>query len=120
MILYISFMYSSGMPVLYFLGAIWYTITFFIDKCLYLRLYRKLPHFDRMVHSRIRSFFDYAIFLHMGIGFWMYSSTEIFFTVKISLNAKNVMFRTAHRTSSSVISLSSMTLRDSQVHIRSS
>ena len=74
-------MYSSGMPVLYFLGALWYTITFFIDKCLYLRLYRKLPHFDRMVHSRIRSFFDFAIFLHMAIGFWMYSNTQIFLSV---------------------------------------
>lgn len=79
--LYICFMYSSGMPILYLVTALWFIITFGIDKCLYLRLYRSLPHFDRLVHSYMRSLIGYALFLHMALGFWMYSNTQIFLTV---------------------------------------
>lgn len=48
-ILSVVFLYSSGIPILYFFAALFFFITYWIDKCLLLKCYKKPVMFDEFL-----------------------------------------------------------------------
>ena len=79
--------YSSGMPVLYFIAFLQYFITYWVDKylCKYsifnlnlpivLRFYRTPPRYGIEMSETTRRSMSFGIFLHLLIGFYMYSNS---------------------------------------------
>ena len=66
------------MPLLYIVGLITFFITYWIDKFLFLRVYKKPPRYDMSLASTVREITKYSIFLHFAFGFYMYSNSNIF------------------------------------------
>ena len=76
-ILAVIFMYSSGMPILYVFGVIYFLITYWIDKWMLFRYYKKPVMFDSYIARHSLNWFKYILLLHC-IGFTvMFSNSEI-------------------------------------------
>ncbi|OQS03994.1 hypothetical protein THRCLA_03726 [Thraustotheca clavata] len=80
--------FSSGMPLMLFIGLVSVIVVYWTDKFTFLRVVRSPPQYDGRIASVVGSMLPYAMFLHALIGIWMYSNTNIFqtssavFTVK--------------------------------------
>ena len=76
-ILAVIFMYSSGMPILYVFGVIYFLTTYWIDKWMLFRYYKKPVMFDSYIARHSLNWFKYILLLHC-IGFTvMFSNSEI-------------------------------------------
>ena len=76
-VLSVTFLYSGGMPILYPVAALFFFISYWVDKCLLLRCYRKPIKFDERLARSTLEFFKYILILHI-IGFFvMFSLTPI-------------------------------------------
>jgi hypothetical protein len=75
--IFMTFIYSTGMPALYFVCFISFCLTFWVDKYLFLRVYRIPPRYDITLIRSVRKTLKYAIILHFCIGFYMISNTNI-------------------------------------------
>ena len=78
--------YSSGMPLLYFIGMIQFFLMYWVDKYLckfhndkqiflVLRFYRTPPRYGIEMSEVTRKAMMFAIFLHLAFGFYMYSNS---------------------------------------------
>ena len=56
-VLSIAFLYSSGMPVLYPVAALYFLITYWMDKCLLLTFYRRPIKFDNYIATKTLDYF---------------------------------------------------------------
>jgi len=77
-ILAVIFSYSSAMPILYAFGALFFLITYWIDKWLLFHYYKKPVMFDSHVARKSLSLFKYILLLHCGGFIVMFSNSEIF------------------------------------------
>jgi hypothetical protein len=98
-------MYSSGMPLLYIIGMLQMFMTYWVDKflckclcasltCLVLRFYKTPPRYGIEMSDVVRRSMQFAIFLHMAFGFYMFSNSQIFTyqsTVKYVEDLKKVV-----------------------------
>lgn len=76
-VLGVSFLYSGGMPILYPTAAFFFLLTYWMDKCLLLKCYRKPIKFDNYLAKGTLAYFKYILLLHI-IGFlFMYGLTPI-------------------------------------------
>lgn len=76
-VLAVTYLYSGGMPILYPVAAMFFFVTYWTDKCLILRCYRKPIKFDDYLARTTLTFFKYILILHI-IGFLvMYGFTPI-------------------------------------------
>ena len=76
-ILAVIFMYSSSMPLLYIFGVVYFFITYWIDKWLLFRYYKKPVMFDSYLARKSLNWFKYILLLHC-LGFIvMFSNSEI-------------------------------------------
>jgi hypothetical protein len=76
--IFVIFMYSAGMPILYLVGACQMLVNYWLDKFFFLRYYRKPPRFDEKIGRRASGLFPYAIMLHLCTALWMYGNPVIF------------------------------------------
>ncbi len=70
--------YSSGMPLLYLVGVVQFYIMYWVDKFLFIRVYRKPPSYGIELASIARNVIVYSIILHLCFGFYMFSNSAIF------------------------------------------
>lgn len=76
-ILAVIFTYSSGMPILYAFGVFYFFITYWIDKYMLFRYYKKPVMFDSYIARKSLNWFKYILLVHC-IGFLlMFSNSEI-------------------------------------------
>ena len=75
---YIMMIYSSGMPLLYPIGMLQYFFTYWVDKFLFLRLYKTPPRYGIEMSEVTRKTMVVAVFLHWLFAFYMYSNSQIF------------------------------------------
>lgn len=75
---FILMIYSSGMPLLYLVGVVQFCTMYWVDKFLFVRVYRKPPSYGMELASIARSVIVYAIILHLCFGFYMFSNSAIF------------------------------------------
>ena len=71
-------MYSSGMPIMYFIGFVFYTITFLVNKMLIIKFYKKSSTLTRTIPLASMGFMKYGLLLHMFNACWMLTNSEIF------------------------------------------
>jgi len=75
---FICWMYSISMPVLPFIGALSFYISFWVDKYLFCNFYRIPPKYSDDIGSRSTSLIGYGIILHIIMSCWILGSNQIF------------------------------------------
>lgn len=72
-----AFLYSGGLPIMYPTAAIFFFITYWMDKCLLLKCYRRPIKFDNYLAKGTLSYFKFILLGHI-VGFlFMYGLTPI-------------------------------------------
>lgn len=75
---FIVLTFSSGMPLLYPVGLLCAFSSYWIDKYLFLRLYRKPPLYDGSMAARARNLVKVALLIHCIMSIYIYSNDQIF------------------------------------------
>ena len=63
-------LYSTGMPALYWIAALSFVSTYWIDKYLLLTFYKTPPAYTDEFSSRTRLLMPLAVVLHLAMGIW--------------------------------------------------
>lgn len=79
--LFVIQMYGSGMPIMYFIGAVFYTLTYLVNKLLIIKFYKKSRTLTRTIPNFSMEFLKYGLLLHMANACWMLTNPEIFETL---------------------------------------
>ena len=70
-------MYSSGLPILYPLGMVFYIILYWVYKGLILKYYQKTTSFNERLAIDSISYIKYGLVVHMLVGGFMYTNSRI-------------------------------------------
>jgi hypothetical protein len=76
--IFCCFTFSTGIPILYVICMVNFLLYYFVEKYLFIHLYRIPPHFGNNVGKRATAILPYAFVLHLVMSIWMLSSNEIF------------------------------------------
>ena len=75
---YILLLYSSGLPLLYFVGFVSFWLMYWIDKYLFVAFYKTPPRYGVELNEIARNMMQYGLVGHFILGFFMYSNSQIF------------------------------------------
>lgn len=78
--MFVILMYSSGMPIMYFAGAVFYIVTFLVNKFLIINFYQKSRTLTRTIPLFAMDFMQYALFMHSFISLLMLTNPIAFYT----------------------------------------
>jgi hypothetical protein len=76
--------YSSGMPVLYIIGAIFFLFTYQVNKIVLYKYYQKSLDLNRVVPEYSMDFLNFCLILHILIGGFMITDPDLFGTFQDS------------------------------------
>ena len=76
-VLAVAFFYSSGMPILYPIAAIFFVITYCTDKWLLFHYYKQPPMYNSYLARKTLKWFKYIILLHIVGAVFMFSNSSI-------------------------------------------
>ena len=76
-VLSVILFYSGGMPILYPIAACFFFVSFWMDKCLLFKCYKKPIKFDDHLATNTLSLFKYIIVLHVLGVILMFGLTPI-------------------------------------------
>ena len=76
-ILAVTLLYSGGLPIMYPTGAVFFFITYWMDKCLLFKCYRKPIKFDIYMARHTLFYFKFILLAHIGGFLLMYGYTPI-------------------------------------------
>ena len=76
-IVFVTMMFGSGIPILYLISAVFFFVTFWVDKILIFYYYRKPELLDENLALRTLRWFKYALMLHVIGAALMYSNSDI-------------------------------------------
>ena len=74
---FVTFMFSSAMPVLYIVMAVDFTLTYWVDKMLLLRFYRSPKNFDDATINFSLNLLKFAPVFHFLLGYAMLGNQDI-------------------------------------------
>lgn len=75
--IFMIFMYSSGLPLLYIIAFVSFFFTYWFDKMFLLKFYRKPPAYTLHLSSKTRTIMKFALIPHFFVGLYMYSNSSI-------------------------------------------
>lgn len=76
-VLFVTMMYSSGMPILYAIACLFFLTNYWTEKVLFFYFYRKPENLDENLAKRTLAWFKYALLAHMVMGLLMFSNVKI-------------------------------------------
>ncbi|KAF4322918.1 hypothetical protein BBO99_00003180 [Phytophthora kernoviae] len=76
--IFITYLFSAGMPLLHFIGFAAMMMTYWADKFTFLRIARSPPLYDSKVATAAGSLLPYAVLMHCLVAMWMFSNDRIF------------------------------------------
>jgi len=77
-IVYITFMFGAGMPILFPIAFIALTIFYVMEKYLLKSYYQKPPMLDHSLNEMAIKLLMIAPILYCAFGFWMFNNPQIF------------------------------------------
>jgi len=78
--LFVILTYSSGMPIMYLIGFIFYLVTYCVNKFLILSFYQKSRTLTRSIPMFIVGIFKIGIIIHLVMSMFMFTNKEGFLT----------------------------------------
>ena len=82
--------YSSGLPVLYIVGFMFFTVTFNVNKIMMLKFYQKSLTLNRVVPLYSMQFLTMSLFIHITMGCFMMTNPKLFETISQSGSGFNL------------------------------
>ena len=76
----VCYFYAGGIPSLLPIAIVSLLITFWVDKWLLLRFYRRPPAYNAALARSMTSQMPYILLLHLSFSAWMYGNGDIFET----------------------------------------
>jgi hypothetical protein len=73
----VTMMYGSGIPILYPISALFFFVTYWVDKILIFYYYRKPELLDHNLALRTLQWFKYGLLFHVIGAVLMYSNSSI-------------------------------------------
>lgn len=73
-------MYSSGIPILYLNGFVFYVVTYWANKFLLIYYYQKSRTLTRTIPLFTMEYLKYGLLLHMVMACFMLTNKESFIT----------------------------------------
>mmetsp|Transcript_33845 Transcript_33845/g.52183 ORF Transcript_33845/g.52183 Transcript_33845/m.52183 type:complete len:96 (-) Transcript_33845:27-314(-) len=80
--LFVVMTFSSGMPILYVVGFVYFLGIFFVNKFLLVRFYKKSSSLTRTVWLHAQRYLFTAVLLHQVCGLFMMTNPDV-----ISINS---------------------------------
>lgn len=78
MTIFVTMLYSPGLPALYPICACMFLVHYYVDKYLLFRFYRTPPAYSARLFEYFEASLMYAVIFHLGFATWMYSAPGIF------------------------------------------
>ena len=78
--LFVLLMYSSGMPILYLIGTVFYLVTYWVNKFLLINYYKKSTTLTRTIPLFAMDFMKYSLFMHSIVSLLMLTNPVAFKT----------------------------------------
>ena len=75
--LFVTLVYSSGMPLLYVVCFFYFFILYWIDKLMILRFYKKPPKTDIYIANLFNIIILFGMVIHYAFGIWTYGNKNI-------------------------------------------
>ena len=76
-VLGVTFLYSSGIPVLYPIACVFFLVGYWVDKILLLRYSQRPEAYDESMAMRSLNWFKFIILMHIVAGTVMYANSAI-------------------------------------------
>jgi len=76
-VIWITFLYSGGIPILYPVVCLFFFVTYWVDKFLLFKFYRKPPSFDSYLANQALGWWKYAVLLHLIGSCFMFVNSNI-------------------------------------------
>ena len=76
-VVFVTMLYSSGMPILYPVAAVTCTVMYWTDKTALLRLYNRPPMYRASLASITLKVLPVALALHLMFAVWMFGSPSV-------------------------------------------
>ena len=76
-VLGVTFLYSSGMPILYPIAAAFFIVSYWVDKILLIHFNRKPIQLDSYVPKRTLEWYKFILLMHVVSGTLMYANSNI-------------------------------------------
>jgi len=87
---FVCMMFAPGMPLLWFVGAVTFTLTYWFDKYTFLRSYRIPPRYDESLDMYASAVLPYAVLPHLILALWFYSAPMTYgYSMNLSLGGLN-------------------------------
>ena len=77
-VVFVCFMYGTGLPILYWFALIFCLTKYFCDKFLLIQMYRKPPMLDDALHNRTLRVFNWVVVIFALNSYWMLSNKQLF------------------------------------------
>jgi hypothetical protein len=76
-VLGVTFLYSSGMPILYPIAAAYFFVGYWVDKMLLVCFVRRPAAYDSYMAQKSLSWFKLILLMHVVFGTIMYANSSI-------------------------------------------
>eukprot|EP00347_Sterkiella_histriomuscorum_P019608 403340984 len=76
--IFITMIYSSGMPILYLVAMTQFFMMYWVDKFLFIKVYKNPPRYGIELSDISRKVLMYSVLVHLCFGFYIYSNSSIF------------------------------------------
>lgn len=86
----VCILYSGGMPVLYIVGFIFFTVTYLVNKFALIRFYQKTTTLSRVIPSYSNEFLTSIVFCHLLMSSSMLTNPYIFQFKEVPENLMNL------------------------------
>ena len=96
-IVFVCFMYGTGMPILYWFALIFLVSKYLCDKFMVINVYRKPPMLDDSLHRRTLSIFSWVAVIFSLNSYWMLSNKQLFGNEVHPKNRMSDIEQTGHR-----------------------
>lgn len=77
-IMMVCLTFSSGMPIMYFVGFMYFSITFIVNKLMLIKYYQKTNSLSRVTPNFSLEFLNIGILIHMITGCIMFTNPSLF------------------------------------------
>jgi len=90
-------MFGTGMPILFPIAFVTFTILFIVEKGMLYYSYREPPMYDEFLNSAAFNVMRFAPLLMLGFGYWMLSSKQLISNqMLIPKVRKNLSYSSGH------------------------
>lgn len=76
-VLMCTMLFGAGIPILYFIAFLFFTVSYWADCFLLFNCYRKPINFDHSMALKSMKWFKYALVFHLICGMFMFSNSSI-------------------------------------------